>query len=402
MNRYPLCRWLMSAVALLALPRVAPCQAGPERVARIDEALAAGQAFIVARQSPDGAWRSGVYGMFKDGPSLSPRVLLALKALPNRSAQADESVTRGTAYLSTLLDDKGHVSDGVTFPAYNAAIASRVHADRRSAWIAYLRARQLSAELGWDTNDPPFGGWGYSPAIPRKPGPAAASVPPTSNISATLWALEALREASTTPSDPAVRDALRFVQRCQNFADDPAAADPKFDDGGFFFMPGDAAWNKAGVAGADRAGRVRFNAYGSATADGLRALLDAGLAPQHPRVAAARLWLETRFDPDANPGVFPPDRQVLRNATYFYYAASAAQALARLGAHDVRTARGNLDWRPALADSLIRRQRPDGSWVNPYTDGKEDEPLIATPDALAALTACRESVARSNEPAALR
>src|SRR5439155_141086 len=75
--------------------------------------------------------------------------------------------------------------------------------------------------------------------------------------------------------------------------------------------------NKAGVAGTDRPGRVRYNSYGSATADGLRALIRCGLAPDHPRVEAARRWLESHFSATSNPGRFTEDREVLRDATYY-------------------------------------------------------------------------------------
>ena len=104
-----------------------------------------------------------------------------------------------------------------------------------------------------------------------------------SNLSATVTALEALRAAGITASDPDVRKALLFCERCQNFGDEPA-----FDDGGFHFIYDDGVRNKAGVAGMDRQGRERYVSYGSATADGFRALLNCGLPRDHPRVAAAR------------------------------------------------------------------------------------------------------------------
>ena len=56
--------------------------------------------------------------------------------------------------------------------------------------------------------------------------------------------------------------------RCQNFAMEGPEADPAFDDGGFFFTPTDPVRNKAGAAGTDRRGQVRYHSYGSATADG--------------------------------------------------------------------------------------------------------------------------------------
>ena len=47
------------------------------------------------------------------------------------------------------------------------------------------------------------------------------------------------------------------------------------------------------------------------------------------------------------------------------------------------------DWPEALADALIERQRPDGSWANPLTGQREDDPLVSTSFALVALAACR-------------
>ena len=46
--------------------------------------------------------------------------------------------------------------------------------------------------------------------------------------------------------------------RCQNYPESPGDADPEFDDGGFFFLPGDAVQNKAGIAGIDRVWSAAF------------------------------------------------------------------------------------------------------------------------------------------------
>src|SRR5207253_5385267 len=126
----------------------------------------------------------------------------------------------------------------------------------------------------------------------RKP-PAGRRTPPLteSNLSATVATLEALRAAGMANNHPAVRKALLFCERCQNFGDEPA-----FDDGGFFFIYDDGVRNKAGVAGSDKQGRERYASYGSATADGFRALILCGLPPDHPRVGAARGWLQTHFN----------------------------------------------------------------------------------------------------------
>jgi hypothetical protein len=101
------------------------------------------------------------------------------------------------------------------------------------------------------------------------------------------------------------------------------------------------------------------------------------------------MWLDTNFAHDSVPGTFNEDREVLRGAYYFYYAWSISEAW-RLwrpgdGAFEDPASR-----RSALAGELMRRRNDDGSWRNPYTDGREDDPLIATPFAALALIACRE------------
>ena len=71
----------------------APVKSSPEKateelVRRLDHALAAAAQFLVSKQSDDGAWRSPVYGCFRDGPELTPHVLSCLYFLP----QGGESV----------------------------------------------------------------------------------------------------------------------------------------------------------------------------------------------------------------------------------------------------------------------------------------------------------------------
>ena len=46
----------------------------------------------------------------------------------------------------------------------------------------------------------------------------------------------------------------------------------------------------------------------------------------------------------------------------------------------------------ALAREIVSRQQPDGSWRNRFTDAKEDDPLVATPLAAAALVICRQTL----------
>src|SRR5438270_101735 len=98
------CRACLSGLAtVVCAALVAGCASSSrpsaELTGRVDRSLARATQYMASRQSADGAWRSGVYGFFKDGPSLTPHVLWAIGALPN-TTQVSE---RGTAYLATLI-----------------------------------------------------------------------------------------------------------------------------------------------------------------------------------------------------------------------------------------------------------------------------------------------------------
>jgi squalene-hopene/tetraprenyl-beta-curcumene cyclase len=371
------------------------------RVERIDTALSAASRYLLKAQSDDGGWHSDHYGPFKEGPSLTPLVLRTLLSMPG---DVEKRYRKGAAYLAAQVKSDGGIDPGphgLDYPVYTSAGAGQAlsercnarHVKARDAWLAYLRERQLTEDLGWQPADKPYGGWGYSPRLPRKP-KANEPLPPLteSNLSATLAGLEALRAAGVKADDPALHKALVFVKRCQNFSDDPKQREEAFDDGGFYFIYDDPVRNKAGVAGKDEAGRERFTSYGSMTADGLRALMLCGRPADDPRVVAARSWLEANFRSDSHPGKYPDDRRHNRDAVYYYYCCSVARTLLLARLEELQTPRGKVRWADSLADELIRRQRDDGSWSNPLVPQREDDPLVATCLAASALGACRESL----------
>jgi squalene-hopene/tetraprenyl-beta-curcumene cyclase len=340
----------------------------------IDAALTRGLDFLGAQQAADGTWVSGTYGNLKD-----TRALTAMLAKVMLFSSHGE---RANAALDALAADPSDV--GLAYPVYSASLAaialSQPGSERpaaRDAWVALLRRHQLSEELGWSATDLAYGGWGYSLTPPSKD-QGDGHTRFDADLSSTLFAVGALRLAGAPADDPAIVSARTFVERCQNFG----TGEPDFDDGGFYFTPTNEGQNKAGVAGTDRAGRTRYHSYGALTADGLRALLRCGLAPDHERVVAARDWLSRHFDPASNPGVYDPAREIERDASYYYWCWSASHAFYTL--QD-----GPPDWSRALARELLARQQPDGSWRNRFTMVKEDDPLIATSFATAALSLCR-------------
>lgn len=370
------------------------------RSPRIDAALAKATGFLRGAQSPDGAWRSDVYATFKEGDALTPLVLNALIALPDSQANR-AAMDSGRKYLAKLMPGSGSAADqspAIVYPVYTAAgavMALRGTSDAqlaksRGAWLEYLKARQLAETRGWQRDDPYYGGWGYAKELPNKP-PAGQSAGPLvePNLSATVFALEALRGSGLPADDPTIRAALHFIERCQNYSDSADAADRRFDDGGFFFIQNDVVRNKAGAVGVDASGRQRFASYGSTTADGLRALLLCGLQASDPRVMAARTWLERNFSAAEHPGGYSKDREAARPALYFYYCGSVAKAMRAIERTDDAIAQ-SFGWRNRLADELLARQQPGGSWINAAVDVREDDPLVATSFAVAALAICRE------------
>jgi hypothetical protein len=349
------------------------------RVARIDAAWARSIEWLLPRQDLDGAWRSAHYGAFKDGYALTPLVLSVLFFTPDDPRVAP-AYDRGVDFLAGAVLPDGRVAappDGYSYPTESLALTIAVlsvprnvrHRPARDALVAALRTRQLDALAGFEPTDPDYGGWGYGVARTRKP---VGGLPPddtrAANVSATLFAVGALRLAGTPPSDPVFANSLDFLRRC------------RADDGGYFFAPRGVAVNKAGAL---PDGRPR--PYGSMTADALRAMLAAGAAFDDPDLVGARRWLHRNFSVTHAAGDYPPDRVAQRDAVYFYAAWSLAHALVRTGGPDLETDRGPVHWPSALADALLDRQRPDGRFENPATDLREDDPLLATPMALAAL-----------------
>jgi squalene-hopene/tetraprenyl-beta-curcumene cyclase len=375
---------MRSIGALLAMVVALTPRASDDDLApRVDRAIAEGTRALIAAQSPDGAWRSKTYGAFKDGLSLTPSVLKAIAFAPTVEG-SDAARVRGASFLARQVRPDGSIDErpfGRLYPVYADSASSIALTkifvpggpEAIAAFVADLRRRQLDDSLGWSPDDPPFGAWGYAlePARKRLGGRAIDA-----DLSSTLFAVGALRLTGAPAEDPAIRKALVFVRRCQNFE----SADPGFDDGGFFLSPTDPARNKAGIT---REGR--FPSYGSATADGLRALLRCGLPVDHPRVVAALRWLERNFSPSTVPGRFEPTAEDERDATFYYYCWSLSHAFRSMGVRTFDLDGRKVDWAAEMAAELLRRQRRDGTWSDRYSASKEDDPLVATPFALGAL-----------------
>jgi len=168
---------------------------------------------------------------------------------------------------------------------------------------------------------------------------------------------------------------LQFLGRCQNLNTGQA-------DGGFFFTPRvDDPLNKAGILRTSST-QPAARSYGTATADGLIALAACGLNSKDPRVEAAMSWLERNKSLDEVPGIAAKEqpKSSSHHGLKFYYFCSLSRGTRLFpdGAFSKQ--------RQEMANLLIDLQQSDGAWINDSNAMREDDPLIATPFAITALS----------------
>ncbi len=320
--------------------------------------------YLWAQQDADGGWHSHTYGLLKSGQSMTPFVLHALLTIPQQTfATPNEKVDRALGFIKKNTSVEGGIgmADPLIpdYPNYATSLAVlAIGRAQRSGWeqeiaplIGFLRGQQFTETNGWSEHQTAYGAWGMGGVARTPPGPGHV------DLSMTKYVLQALSEAGVPSTDAAFARARIFVERCQN------------PDGGFFFSPVEADINKAG----EDAGRYR--SYGTATADGIVALLATGHSLSDPHLEAAAKWLEAHHRAGGAPGFVGDAYKRWPEGLRFYYYAAGAQAYRSLQKMP-----------PSFTiDELVTSQRTDGSWSNPENLVKEDDPLIATGFAIRAL-----------------
>jgi squalene-hopene/tetraprenyl-beta-curcumene cyclase len=363
-----------------------PIMAFPSEPARdnqkIDEAIRKAAAFLLSQQKEEGHWPSRTYGVLNSGQALTPFVLNALLQVPPEVAEIPRAkLELGFAWLRKSIAKEGAVGlddpQMHEYPNYASAMSlmafvrdKRAGKDDAAAiekLALYLRAQQM-ANATWPKDHAAYGAWGYG----RR---RDATDPGHVDISMTRHVMQALRMSLKDGAEfDGFAKALQFLARVQNF--DPASADA---DGGFIFSNVIPGLNKGGKDGA------RHRSYGSPTADGILALLAAGVKRDDPRMIAAIGWLEKHHATGGKPDAPNDDARGMNFGIRFYYAAVSAEVLSTLKIEKA----GEQDWRKPLLDMLLASQREDGSFSNQNFMVKEDDPLIATPLALLALLRAR-------------
>jgi hypothetical protein len=361
-------------------------------------AIREGLAWLAEQQGEDGGWHSATYGSMRGGAAITGLVLYAASAVDERLRGVHgERWRRGVEFLAKSVDDDGcprNPDKSVDFPTYVAALllpaAARMKADldreKRTKLIEYVLATQICEARGFEPESPHYGGWELTGDVKMRGFTTGA------NISVTCFAVEALAGEKSEAAETARRRAMAWLSRCQNFGGEGMAGDANAKDGGFFFQADRN--NDANKAQWTDEKQDSPRSYGTATADGLRAMVaaigDAEKSVKDERVIAAAAWLEKRDTLAVVPGFPPPPVPDPKTgevepfvqwplALRFYYYASLGRAIGFLPA-ETREKR-----RTDLRAHVAGMQHEDGRWENPAHHMRENDPLIATSLALLAL-----------------
>jgi squalene-hopene/tetraprenyl-beta-curcumene cyclase len=377
-----------------------PCPA--ERFAQAREAIAKGLAFLRSAQSPTGAWmlREPAAGTDQRMPSQATATAvtaLCLKAFAQAGAgpSSDPIARRAVEFIRVRMRgaegalEPDASPNGVGNYVASAVVSALAACDQPEDALLIQESVEWLRRTQWDEGESVprekdwYGGSGYG----------SRGRPDLSN---TQMMLDALHDARVSPDDPAVQRAMLFVTRTQNLKSANAAewAQSGSNDGGFVYTPANGGESFASEdAGEGRYGELipagqprSLRSYGSMTYAGLKSLLYAGLSADDPRVKAALEWIRTHWTFEQNPG--------LGRQGWLYYLHAQSRALNATRLVQVTDVRGTAhNWRDELIDTLVRAQRPDGSWRNDVARWEESRPELATAYALLALEEAIKPVA---------
>ena len=322
----------------------------------------------------DGQSKAGTFSE-QVGPGVTALALTS--ALRNGRDGDDPMVAKALKALEAFIKPDGGIYGNGRLRNYETCVAMMcfVEANKNGQYTEVLkRAKAFVTRLQFDgatrdASDPSYGGVGYG----------GESRPDMSN---TAYLIEALRSTESSPDDPAIQAALRFISRCQNLDSEynDTSFAGKVNDGGFYYViPSEKIDPSTSDERYTPNGGLR--SYGSMGYAGLKSMIFAGLTPEDIRVKAAMDWITKRYDVKSNPGMGS-------SGLYYYYHTFAA-ALSTAKLDTLKDADGvEHNWRDDLVAELAKRQNPDGSWSNDNQRWFENDKNLATAFALLALAHC--------------
>jgi squalene-hopene/tetraprenyl-beta-curcumene cyclase len=353
---------LVATALMLAGPAFGQSKTGPDPK-DVESAVEKGYEFLKSRQKTDGSFEPA-----RGGPGTTALIVAAIIRLGKPID--DPVVAKALVFLEKSVQKDGGIYNKF-LANYTTSIAlvtfKEANKDGKyNAVIANATKFLKSIQQGGSDTELPFGGFGYD-------APGAKSRPDASN---THFTVEALIAAGVPKDDPAVKNALIFLSRCQNLPGEAnkfeyAKKATEADKGGFVYNPADATNEKSDK----RTPEGGLRSEGGMTYAGLKSFLYAGVGKEDPRVKAAIDWIKRHYTLEENPGQ--------KDTGLFYYYHVFAKAMDALGEDEFEDAAGKKhDWRKELFETLRSKQAADGSWVNKNGQFLENTPELATAFAL--------------------
>jgi len=352
----------------------------PADRARAEESITKGAAWLASIGD------KGKYGApGKPNAGMTAMAIGGLLSAPEpRAKPVQDTIDLGLAWLVSLQHADGSIHDGsLANYTTSAAILAFVKSGRPEFKPVIEKARKYLIDLQADEGE------GYSPDHPYYGGNSYGDEqrPDLSNVQ---MALEAMAESGLDKNDEAFKRALKFLQRCQNRSE---SNDIKIEDGGKTVVSGDDG-GSAYAPGTSKAGFVELadgkkvpRSYGSMTYALLKGYIFAGLPKDDPRMKACWQWLCKNYTLDVNPGFEAAAEPTAGYQGLYYYLHTMAKALDLYGEDTITDAQGKPhSWRKDVAGRIVAMQRKDGSWINENSERwYEGNPLLATSYALMSL-----------------
>ena len=195
--------WSVMLVCQTRLPQ-ADLQAAD--AAQIEKSRRLAVEFLRTSQSEDGSWTDN------QSPGITALVTAAL--LRSGAKTEDPMVQKALAFLTTFVRDDGGIytttgnhgnyETSISLLAFHAANKDGRYDKLIPKALEYLKKVQWGEANGIKADDIKFGGAGYGRTQDRP------------DLSNTSFLLDALKTAGVGKDDPAMKNALIFVSRCQN------------------------------------------------------------------------------------------------------------------------------------------------------------------------------------------
>ncbi|MEM6964265.1 MAG: hypothetical protein AAF573_05835 [Bacteroidota bacterium] len=355
-------------------------------ISQREQILTSAVDFLWEKQAADGGWHSETHGILKSGQSVSAFVFYNLLQVPKDIYQpTEEQITSALNFL------RKNIKDGVLgnfdplildYPNYATAYALRIfwHFDLAEDqplldhMTQYLVQQQFTEQRGFSKNHPAYGAWGFGEKF------LAESVHGHVDLSHTRRILETLQLLENQP-DSIFKNSQIFLSLLQKDTTDTrshpsgVSSDQVKFDGGFYASTVTVATNKGNLTAGEN---PLYRSYATATADGLLALLAAGVSQSDARVQAAFRWLLDHPRWEYPEGIPHDDFNQWHRVMFYYHLAVRSQAY--------RAMKHTKDWKNEIVNVLLGKQSADGSFSNPMgAANKEDDPLLATCFVLQAL-----------------